>query len=106
MLATCYDSASALAEKYPQSSRHISELEEASRENEEVDIRIRYGVDATKLGRGGIAGGGKDVRKGNFDRIVFNFPHVGGLTKDVNRQVRYNQGTEIGCSGARIGSMA
>lgn len=57
---------------------------------------VRYGVDATKLGKPGVAegvgGGGKEVRKGGFDRLVFNFPHVGGLTKDVNRQVRYNQG--------------
>ena len=26
-----------------------------------------------------------------FTKIVFNFPHVGGVTKDVNRQVRLNQ---------------
>ena len=26
-----------------------------------------------------------------FDRVIFNFPHTGGLTKDVNRQVRANQ---------------
>ena len=52
-----------------------------------------FGVDATKLGKpGALDGGGKEVRKGNFDRVIFNFPHVGGLTKDVNRQVRYNQG--------------
>ena len=53
-----------------------------------------YGVDATKLARRGTSdGGGNEVRKGGFQRIVFNFPHVGGLTKDVNRQVRHNQGT-------------
>jgi len=48
---------------------------------------VLYGIDATKLDKGG-----KEVRRGGFDRVVFNFPHVGGLTKDVNRQVRYNQG--------------
>ena len=46
-----------------------------------------YTVNATKLDKAG-----KEVGKGGFDRIVFNFPHVGGLTKDVNRQVRHNQG--------------
>ncbi len=52
-----------------------------------------FGVDATKLGSpGAFNGGRKEVKKGNFDRVIFNFPHVGGLTKDVNRQVRYNQG--------------
>ena len=54
--------------------------------------KVEYGVDATKLGRPG--GGGKDIRKGGWDRIVFNFPHIGGLTKDVNRQVRANQGQD------------
>lgn len=56
---------------------------------------MRYGVDATKLGKPGVTdggGGGKEVKRGGFDRVVFNFPHVGGLTKDVNRQVRHNQG--------------
>lgn len=47
-------------------------------------------MDATKLGKAG--GGGKEVRRGGWERIIFNFPHVGGLTKDVNRQVRHNQG--------------
>ena len=30
-------------------------------------------------------------RKAPYNKIVFNFPHVGGLSKDVNRQVRANQ---------------
>ena len=55
-------------------------------------MKIIYDVDATKLGK--ADGGGKEIRKGGFDKIVFNFPHVGGLTKDVNRQVRHNQGTK------------
>lgn len=68
-------------EKYPQAAQHISALEE------EEEVKVLYGVDGTRLQKGG-----KEVRKGGFDRVVFNFPHVGGLTKDVNRQVRYNQG--------------
>ena len=70
-----------MAEKYPQAASLIKDLES------EPDIRVLYGVDATKLAKAG-----KEIRKGKFDRIVFNFPHVGGLTKDVNRQVRHNQG--------------
>ncbi|KAL6235446.1 hypothetical protein BDW75DRAFT_141174 [Aspergillus navahoensis] len=37
---------------------------------------------------------GKDMGKENggpWDMICFNFPHVGGLSTDVNRQVRANQ---------------
>lgn len=92
LIATCFDSAMALAEKYPQSTRNIQELENATCKDETVKVKILYGVDATKLGKGGLGSGGKEVKKGDFDRIVFNFPHVGGLTKDVNRQVRHNQG--------------
>ncbi|RAL08374.1 25S rRNA (uracil2634-N3)-methyltransferase [Aspergillus homomorphus CBS 101889] len=77
--------------------------------------KILYSVDARKLGF--AAGGGKDVRTGwpkrerrrpawqqaktptlastpkggPWDIISFNFPHVGGLSTDVNRQVRANQ---------------
>jgi 25S rRNA (uracil2634-N3)-methyltransferase len=76
---------------------------------------VLFAVDARKLGS--AAGGGKDVRTGfarrerkrpawqenrqkiepatttggPWDIICFNFPHVGGLSTDVNRQVRSNQ---------------
>lgn len=112
--------------KYPQAAETIAYLEGEG-------VRVLYGVDATRLGRGG-GGGGREVREGwrgvgmrtdeegegegegdgdwdgelegdgdggerggrraaGWDKIVFNFPHVGGKTKDVNRQVRYNQGS-------------
>ena len=83
--ATSYDSRSASHSKYSQVAAHTKALEMET-------CKVEYGVDATKLGHPG--GGGKDVRIGGWDRIVFNFPHVGGLTKDVNRQVRANQGQD------------
>ena len=88
LIATSYDKASNLRSKYPQAASNIAALEAEN-------CLVRYGVDATKLGKAGVpegGGGGKEVKKGGFDRVVFNFPHVGGLTKDVNRQVRHNQG--------------
>ena len=87
LIATSFDKSSALHSKYPQSTSNVRALEE------EEGCQVLFGVDATKLGKSGaLDGGGKEVRQGNFDRVIFNFPHVGGLTKDVNRQVRYNQG--------------
>lgn len=53
---------------------------------------VRYGVDAMKMKPFTIQKFDKGRREGLMDKIFFNFPHVGGKTKDVNRQVRYNQG--------------
>lgn len=88
LLATSYDSHNTMSTKYPQAASHIQVLEA------EEGCKVLYDIDATKLGRGGARA--KEIKKGGFDRVVFNFPHVGGLTKDVNRQVRYNQGEENG----------
>lgn len=51
-------------------------------------VSVHYGIDATKIS----SAHRKHLRRhGPFTKIVFNFPHVGGLSTDVNRQVRANQ---------------
>lgn len=42
----------------------------------------------TEDNKGGVR---EQLRGGPWDIICFNFPHVGGLSTDVNRQVRSNQ---------------
>ncbi|MCJ1472873.1 hypothetical protein MMC13_001522 [Lambiella insularis] len=84
LTATTFETPSVLLAKHPQAAAHIAALESAAQ-------KVLYSVDATKLGLPLPAGGGSSIRKTRWDRIIFNFPHVGGLTKDVNRQVRANQ---------------
>lgn len=49
------------------------------------DNRIAYNIDATKPLPNSL------LSPGPFSTIIFNFPHVGGLSTDINRQVRHNQ---------------
>lgn len=57
------------------------------------EVSVLHGIDATKLS--------SNHRKllnvhAPYTKIVFNFPHVGGLSTDVNRQVRANQQLLVG----------
>ncbi|TVY37244.1 25S rRNA (uridine-N(3))-methyltransferase, partial [Lachnellula subtilissima] len=69
-----------LVGKYPQAEENADLIREGGRG------LVRFGVDVGKMGK--KMGLGKE---GGFERVFFNFPHVGGKSTDVNRQVRYNQ---------------
>ncbi|CAD0109977.1 unnamed protein product [Aureobasidium uvarum] len=64
LLATTYDSAAELLEKYPQAQENKDAIEAEEQ-------RVLHGVDATKLGQ-------REVKKqaGGWERVLFNFPHA------------------------------
>ena len=95
VIATCLDGQEELFEKYePQGEAHVRYLEVEGQ-------TVLYNVDATKLDEH------KKLKSGQlFDRIIFNFPHVGGKSKDVNRQVRFNQELLVKFLGAALPLLA
>lgn len=78
--ATSFDSQIDLFSKYdPQAEQHTTYLETEGQ-------TVLYSIDATKLDTN------KALKKSAlFDEVIFNFPHIGGKSTDVNRQVRANQ---------------
>jgi 25S rRNA (uracil2634-N3)-methyltransferase len=116
--ATSYDSAEEVARKYPQAAENIAALlsgdppkkdgEEEEEQDEiaaaldgwdsdsspktETEYAVHHSIDATALLKRRVFS--KSSKR--YDRIVFQFPHVGGITKDQDRQVRSNQQLLLG----------
>ncbi|GAA6043450.1 hypothetical protein JCM8097_002864 [Rhodosporidiobolus ruineniae] len=104
LLCTAYDSEKVAREKYPDLDAHVSALRSAG-------ATVLFGVDATKLeenkevrefaklgkvknrpaGKKGKEVAGVYEGEGGYDKIVFNFPHVGQGITDQARNVRTNQ---------------
>ena len=110
VVGTSYDTLDEVEEKYPTFSGIKEELEALM-----PPVPLHYGIDATKISSykhlrckrssddddvGMLDTDGEDEAEAEhnrgqkhqgWDTIVFQFPHVGGLSTDQNRQVRSNQ---------------
>ncbi|CCU76029.1 unnamed protein product [Blumeria hordei] len=84
LMVTVFEKEDELAIKYPETApANVQALTAAA-------VPLRFGLDITQPKPWSWACEGPH-RRGTMDRIICNFPHVGGKTTDVNRQVRYNQ---------------
>ncbi|KAF2463924.1 uncharacterized protein BDR25DRAFT_105530 [Lindgomyces ingoldianus] len=81
--ATSFDSEDELRKKYPTFPTIHSELTALT-----PPVPFHYTIDATKLSTYKCL---KPTAHSPYDIIAFQFPHTGGLSRDVNRQVRANQ---------------
>ncbi|KAJ1680386.1 hypothetical protein EV182_000107 [Spiromyces aspiralis] len=93
MIATAYDTESVVYQKYPDARHHINEFRK-------LGGQAMFDVDATKLEK-------RRLLKGKqFDRIVFNFPHVGLGIKDRDRNIHSNQELLLGFFSSASGLLS
>jgi 25S rRNA (uracil2634-N3)-methyltransferase len=92
--ATSYDAREVVCEKYPTFDEIEGELTSLT-----PPVPLFHSIDATKLSsykqlkckRDESHDGETGTEGMGWDTIAFMFPHTGGLSTDVNRQVRANQ---------------
>jgi 25S rRNA (uracil2634-N3)-methyltransferase len=87
--ATSFDSDTEVREKYPNFESIHNELTQLT-----PPVPIHHSIDATKLSSYKhlrCTREDDDEGQDGWDTICFMFPHTGGLSTDVNRQVRANQ---------------
>jgi 25S rRNA (uracil2634-N3)-methyltransferase len=87
--ATSYDSLEDVQSKYPSFASISSELSSLT-----PPVPLFHSVDATKLSSYKhlrCKRDDDDDDEEGWDTVAFMFPHTGGLSTDVNRQVRANQ---------------
>jgi len=90
LVATAYDSEDVVHKKYEDATRILEEVRASG-------ATVHFGVDAgdlvssLKLAKKRRKNGGMLDRDDQFDRIVFNFPHVGLGIKDQDVNLRKNQ---------------
>lgn len=88
--ATSFDSHEEVRTKYPNFAQTYNELSALT-----PPVPFHHTIDATKLGSYKLLRSGEE-RDGGWDTVAFMFPHTGGLSTDVNRQVRANQALLVG----------
>ncbi|KAJ4302654.1 hypothetical protein N0V90_001543 [Kalmusia sp. IMI 367209] len=89
--ATSFDTSADVREKYPSFAAIHDELVALT-----PPVPIHHGIDATKLGTYKALRGERGEGWEGWDTVAFMFPHTGGLSTDVNRQVRANQALLVG----------
>lgn len=101
LLCTSYDSLPAASEKYPDLDAHVSALRQAG-------ATVLFGIDATRLedhkevrefcGMSSKGQGKEALEDGTvagFDKIVFNFPHVGASTSQTSLSLSVEQSSRV-----------